>query len=136
MTFSSKLDWGSYIISIAKIRDWIHSMKFFSPEFALYLYKSTMRPCMEYHCHIWVGARSCYLELLNKLQKQIRRTVGPWLAASLEPLPHHRNVASLSLFYRYYLLLVIAKKMLISGMSHGALCLSQKFIYFIAPKIT
>ena len=28
--------------------------------------------------------------------------VGPSLVASLEPLAHHRNVASLSLFYRYY----------------------------------
>ena len=44
---------------------------------------------------------SCNLELLDKLQKQICMIVGPSLAASLEPLAHHRNVASLSLFYRY-----------------------------------
>ena len=42
------------------------------------------------------------IELLDKLQKRICRTVGPSLAASLEPLAHRRNVASLSLFYRYY----------------------------------
>ena len=42
------------------------------------------------------------LELLDKLQKQICRIVGPSLAASLEPLAHHRNVASLSFFYYYY----------------------------------
>ena len=77
-------------------------MKFLSPEVALYLYKSTIRPCMEYCCHVWAGAPSCYLELLDKLQKRICRTVGPSLAASLEPLAHRRNVASLSLFYRYY----------------------------------
>ena len=53
-------------------------------------------PIIEYCCHVWAGARSCYLELLDKLQKQIRRTVGPSLAASLEPLAHRRNVASLS----------------------------------------
>ena len=76
-------------------------MKFLSPEVALYLYKSTIRPCMEYCCHVWAGAPSCYLDLLDKLQKQICRIVGPSLAASLEPLAHHRNVASLSLFYRY-----------------------------------
>ena len=76
-------------------------MKFLSPEVALYLYKSTIRPCMEYCCHVWAGAPSCYLELLDKLQKRICRTVGPLLAASLEPLAHRRNVASLSLFYRY-----------------------------------
>ena len=57
---------------------------------------------MEYCCHTWAGAPSCYLELLDKLQNRIRRTVGPSLAASLEPLAHRRNVASLSLFYRYY----------------------------------
>ena len=57
---------------------------------------------MEYCCHVWVGAPSCYLELLDKLQKRICRTVGPSLAASLELLAHRRNVASLSLFYRYY----------------------------------
>ena len=61
LTFSSKLDWGSYIISIAKnsskkIGALIRSMKFLSPEVALYLHKSTIRPCMEYFCHVWVGA--------------------------------------------------------------------------------
>ena len=89
LTFSSKLDWGSYIISIAKtaskkIGALIRSMKFLSAEVALYLYKSTIHPCMEYCCHVWAGSPSCYLELLDKLQKQIGRTVGP------------------SLFYRYY----------------------------------
>ena len=44
----------------------------------------------------------CYLELLDKLQQWICRIIGPSLAASLEPLAHRRNVASLSLFYRYY----------------------------------
>ena len=77
-------------------------MKFLSLEFALYLYKSNIGPCMEYCCHVWVGAPGCYLELLDKLQKGICRAVGPWLAASLETLAHCWKVASLSLFYRYY----------------------------------
>ena len=42
------------------------------------------------------------LGIADKLQKRICRTVGPSLDASLEPLAHRRNVASLSLFYRYY----------------------------------
>ena len=110
MTFFSKLDWNSYIIFIAitvskKIGALIRSMKFLSPEVALYLYKSSMRPCMEYCCHIWAGATSCYLELLDKLQKRICRTVGTSPAASLEPLFHRRNLPlshRQSLFYRYY----------------------------------
>ena len=52
LTFSSRLDLCSYIISIAKtaskkIGALIRSMKFLSPEVALYLYKSTIHPCME-----------------------------------------------------------------------------------------
>ena len=79
-------------------------MKFLFPEVVLYLYKSAMSLCMEYCCHVSAGAPSCYLELLDKLQKQICRTVGPSLAPSLELLAHCRNVISLSLFYRYILL--------------------------------
>ena len=42
LTFSSKLDWGCYFFSIAKISSkkigaFIRSMKFLSPEVALYL---------------------------------------------------------------------------------------------------
>ena len=73
LTFSSKLDWGSYIISIAKttskkIGALIRSMKFLSLEVALYLCKSTIRPCLECCCYVWAGAPSCYWELLDKLQ--------------------------------------------------------------------
>ena len=49
---------------------------------------------MEYCCHVWAGARSCFLELLDKLQKRICRTVGPSLAASLEPSAHRQNMTS------------------------------------------
>ena len=57
LTASSKLDWGSYIISIAKtaakkIGALICYMKFLSPEVALYFYKSTICPWMEYCCHV------------------------------------------------------------------------------------
>ena len=79
LTFSSKLDWGSYIISIAKTASEkigaLIRFKFLSPEVALYPYKSTISACMEYYCHIWVGAHSCYLELFDKLQNRICRTV-------------------------------------------------------------
>ena len=101
LTFSSKLDWGSYI-SVAKTDskktgDFIRSMKFLSLEAALYLCKSTIQPCMEYCCQMWAGALSCYFELLDELQRWICRTVGPPLATSLEPLVHCRNIA-----YTYY----------------------------------
>ena len=107
LTFSSKFDWHSYIISITetafkKIGSLIRSMKFLSPEIALFLSKFTICPCMEYYCHVWAGAPSCYFELLDELQKRIYRTFGPLLAACLEPLADRQNVAVLSIFYRYY----------------------------------
>ena len=43
-----------------------------------------------------------WLELLDRLKKRICKTVGPLLAASLEPFFHRRNVARLRLFCRYY----------------------------------
>ena len=92
---SSNLDWGSYIISFAKtatkklpLRALIHSIKFLSPLVALYLSISTIRPSMEYCCHFWASAPTCYLELLDKLKNPICKTVGPLLATSLEPLTH------------------------------------------------
>ena len=57
LTFSSKLDWGSYITSVAKtaskkIGALIRSVKLLSPEVALYLCIATIRPCMKYCCHV------------------------------------------------------------------------------------
>ena len=70
LTFSFKFDWGAYIISTAKTASnktgaLVCSIQFVSPEVALYVYKSIILPCVEYFCHIWAGAPSCYLELLN-----------------------------------------------------------------------
>ena len=108
LTFSSKLDWGSYIASIAKTASkktgaLICFVKFVSPEVATIqpCMESTIQTCIEYCFHVWAGAPSCYMELLDKIQKRICRTVGFSLVPSLEPLGHRRIVANLSLFYRY-----------------------------------
>ena len=105
LTFTSKLDWDSYIISIAKtaskkIGAKICSMKFLCPEVAVYLYKSTICPCMEYCSLAWAGAPSYYLELLDMLQNRICRTVGPSRAASIEPLAHHTDF-SIRMFQKF-----------------------------------
>ena len=68
----------------------------------MYLYKSTIHPCIEYCCPVRAVAPSCYLELLDRLQKEICRTIVSSFTACLEPLAHLRNRASLSLFNWYY----------------------------------
>ena len=40
---------------------------------------------------------SCYMDMLDKLQKKLCMTAGPSFIASLETWAHHRNVASASL---------------------------------------
>ena len=85
-----------------KIGALIRSMKFLSPDVTLYLNKSIIQPCMEYCSHVWAGAPSCYLELLDKLQKWICRTVGLSFAGSLEPFVYGRSIVSLSFSYWYY----------------------------------
>ena len=76
LTFSSELDWSFYIISIAtivlkKTKTLICSMKFPSPEVALYLYKSIIQRHMEY-CHVcalWtLGSSSKCSQLKSFLQ--------------------------------------------------------------------
>ena len=74
-------DWSNNTSAIVKIGALIHSVMFFSPEVALYPFKFM-------YSHAWAGAPSCYLELLDKLQKWICRTVGSSLAASLKHLAH------------------------------------------------
>ena len=86
LTFSSILGWGSFIISIAKTAPTKIEALICCMNRGKYLYKSTIWSCMEYCFPVWAGIRSCYLELLDKLQKQICRTDGPSLAVCLEPL--------------------------------------------------
>ena len=92
LTFSSKLDWGSYIICIAKtaskkIQALIRSVEFLSPEVALYHYKSTIWPSMECCCHVWAGAPSCYLNCWRSYKNgyagllllYLLHLLNPWL---------------------------------------------------------
>ena len=63
-----------------------------SPEVALYLYKSTVQPFMEYCCHVWASAPSCYLDLLDKLQNGYEGLLvlhsllllNPWLVIEMK----------------------------------------------------
>ena len=82
LTFTPTMDWKPYIQSIAKaasrkVGSLFRAQRFLSPESILYLYKSTIRPCMEYCSHIWGGAHmSKGLDLLDRVQKRVVNLVG------------------------------------------------------------
>ena len=91
VSFSSKLDWGSSIISIAKtsskkIEFLISSVKFVSPEVVHYLYKSILHGILL--SRVWDVVTSCYYDMLDNLQKLVFGAVGPTLAASVDSLDY------------------------------------------------
>lgn len=107
LSFSSKLDRVSHVVSIAKTASrkfgaLIRFMTFFSSAVALCYYKSTKSPCMEYCCHAWACDPIFLLNMSGKLHKRVCSSVDSTLVTSLKPLTHRKNEASLSRFYRYY----------------------------------
>ena len=106
LSFTKSLNWKSHISSLAKTA----SMKlgvlwrlrpFFSPYQLLTLYRGLIRPCIEYASHIWGG--STHTALLNKVESKAFRLINsPPLTDCLQSLNVRRNVASLSIFYRYF----------------------------------
>ncbi|XP_065658826.1 uncharacterized protein LOC136083358 [Hydra vulgaris] len=107
LAFTSNLFWKLYIKSITKLASveitFLYQARYFlTSDSIFYLYKSQIRPCMENCCHIWGGSSNDALSLLDKVQKRIVNIVGPALAAILQPFSHRHNVASLSLFYKYF----------------------------------
>ena len=76
LTFSNDFSWNNYIESIAKsaamkVGSLYRAQNFLSPESILYLYKATIRPCIEYCCHVWAGASAGCLSLLDRIQRRI-----------------------------------------------------------------
>ena len=92
-----------YIISIAKtvskkIGALIRSMNFFSPGVALYCHSSMYGILLS--CLGWFP--KLLLRIVRQATKWICRTVGPSIAAPVEPLAHRQNVAISRLSCRYY----------------------------------
>ena len=101
------MDWGSYIVSIAKtfskkIEILSSCMKFLSPEVVflfLQIYHTTL------HGTLFPWLLWCFQvltrKILDKLQKRVCSTVCLSFTAFLETLSWRRNVGSLSPFCRY-----------------------------------
>ena len=69
----------------------------------LTIYKSQIRPSLEYCSHVWGGTPKSSLHLLDRVQsKAIRLINNPNLTTSLQSLFHRRLVADISIFYRYF----------------------------------
>ena len=75
----------------------------FSPSQQLTIYKSQIRPSLEYCSHVWGGAPKSSLHLLDRFRsKAIRLINNPNLTNSLHSLSYRRHVGDLSIFHRYF----------------------------------
>ena len=105
---SSNLSWKTLILSIAKhasqnLGFLSRARGFFSPSQLLTIYKSQIRPSLEYCFHVWGGAPRSSLHLLDKVQSEAIRLIdNPSLTKSLQSLSHRRLVAGLSISYRFF----------------------------------
>ena len=108
LSLSSNLTWKTHIHSLAKhasqkLGFLARARGFFSTPHLLTIYKSQIRPSLEYCSHVWGGAPKSTLCFLDKVQsKAIRLINNPNLTKSLQPLSHCRLVGDLSNFYRYF----------------------------------
>ena len=108
MEIASDLSWKSHILNVAKsaskkIGFLTRAKKYFTPSQRLTIYKSQIRPTLEYCSHIWGGEYKTTLNILNRIQsKAIRLVDDRSLTANLQSLEHRRRVSALSLFYRYH----------------------------------
>lgn len=107
LTVCRDLSWKKYLQSVCKqasqrVGCLYRARRFLQPEVVLHLYKSTVRPIMEYCCHLWAGAPVTHLSPLDRVERRVKNLVGQNLCGELQPLSVRRDVASLSLFYRYY----------------------------------
>ena len=108
LSISSNLTWKHHINFIAKhasqkLGFLSRARGYFSPSQLLTIYKSQIRPSLEYCSHVWGGAPKSSLHLLDRVQsKAIRLINNPNLTNSLQSLSHRRLVADLSIFYRHF----------------------------------
>ena len=107
LSLSSNLTWKTHIYSLAKhapqkLGFLARARGFISSAHLLSIYKSQIRPSLEYCSHVWGGAPKSTLCLLDKVQsKAIRLINNPNLTKSLQPLSHRCLVGDLSIFYRF-----------------------------------
>ena len=108
VTIDNKLSFKQHINSIAisaarKLGFLFRAKSYFTSARRLTLYKSQVRPVMEYCSHVFAGASDNSLKILDGLQRKVIRLIDdPELTANFQSLSHRRAVGSLSLFYRYY----------------------------------
>ena len=104
LNIDSSLSWNAHIKNVAgtascKLGILFSAKRLFTPTQRFTLYKSQVRPCLEYCSHIWGGSSYSSLALLDKVQaKAVRFIDDDKLTSTLQTLQHRRlsSIASTS----------------------------------------
>ena len=104
LTFTSDLSWTAHINKVAvgakrAVSMLFRAKEYLSKEAVLTLYKSHIRPKMEYLSPIWTGGSQTALNKLNNIQKRVLDYVGS-IGNNLPSLGHRRGVAGLCFIQR------------------------------------
>ena len=108
LSLSSNVIWKTHIHSLAKhgsqkLGSLARARGSFSSSHLLTIYKSQIRPSLEYCSHVRGVAQKYTVCLLDRVQsKAIRLINNPNFAKSLQPLSHLHLAGDLSIFYGYF----------------------------------
>ena len=110
LSISSNLNWKPHILTIAKqasqkLGFLSRARGYLSPSQLLTIYKSQIRPSLEYSSHVW----AVLLSLLSifSIKSNLKQSISSKIQTSphlysLSPIAARRLVADLSSFYRYF----------------------------------
>lgn len=103
MEYLSSLSWnGALAFSLLlkllsrTLEPWFVPRSFFIVKLFFIPINMLLWSCIKWCCHVWARAASCYLDILDKLNKGVCESGGPTFAAFPESLIHFRNVARLN----------------------------------------
>jgi hypothetical protein len=106
ISITQSLSWRAHILlmvgaAVRKLGALFRTAQFFTARQLAGIYKSNIRPCLEYCSHIWGGSSSVWM--LEKVDRRARRLIGdPMILGALQPLQHRSDVAALTILFRIY----------------------------------
>jgi len=104
LNINTELSWKPHITMIAKsaskkLGALFRLRRHFNSHQLLQIFKTSIRPCMEYCSHVWGGSSATFL--LDRIQSKAIRLINSLdITNSLDSLSLRRDVGSLAVFYR------------------------------------
>jgi hypothetical protein len=106
ISISENLSWRDHLLNLVaaaarKLGALVRVAKYFTSSQLLTIYKSNIRPSIEYCSHVWGGSSSVWV--LERIDRRARRLIGaPEDEMNLQTLQQRRDIADLTILYKIY----------------------------------